>query len=336
MTKITPSDINGLVGILPTPSTPDAGDWRCEQSVNLTESERMTKLIVDSGVDVLLTNGTFGECASLLEHEHLAFNEVVIAAVGRRVPIFAGIGTLNTRETIRRGRALVAAGADGLFVGRPMWLALDQKQIVRFYADLAEAMPGVPLIVYDNPFAFKGRISRDAYVALGAIPEVVASKHVGGPDLIGDAEAVAETCRILPLVSDWYRTAKLRPDLVTAAWTGHIACAPAPLVALARAIKAGDWADAEGISEKCNWAESAMFVGGELADFMNYSVQIGHLRFAAAGLIDPGPPRPPYIGLPEIYEKGGRETGRRWAELQTEFSELSESVRPEFAAGARS
>ena len=77
-----------------------------------------------------------------------------------------------------------------------------------------------------------------------------------------------------------------------------------------------------------------MFVGGELADFMNYSVQIGHLRFAAAGLIDPGPPRPPYIGLPENYEKGGRETGRRWAELQAEFSGPSDFGRPRFAVGS--
>ncbi len=319
--KITPADINGLVGILPTPATPDAGDWRTEQSVDLAETVRMTELIVDAGVDILLTNGTFGECASLTEREHAAFNETVAATIRHRVPLFAGIGTLNTRDTIRRGRALIASGADGLFVGRPMWLALDQDQIVRFYADIAEALPGVPLIVYDNPVAFKGKISQDAYIALGKIPEVVASKHVGGPALESDAAALGQSCRILPLVSDWLRTAREHPDLMTAAWTGHVACAPAPLVALAKAIRAHDWEAAESVSEKCRWAESAMFVGGELADFMNYSVQIGHLRFAAAGLIEPGPPRPPYIGLPDKYREGGLETGRRWATLQQEFAQ---------------
>ena len=173
-----------------------------------------------------------------------------VATVGGRVPVFAGVGTLNTRDTIRRGRALVAAGADGLFVARPMWLALDQQQIVRFYADVAEALPGVPLIVYDNPVAFKGKIGEDAYVALGEIREVVASKHVGGPALVSDALALGDKCRILPLVSDWLRAAELHADLMTAAWTGHVACAPAPLVALARAIKARNWAAARPISEK--------------------------------------------------------------------------------------
>ena len=318
--KLTPADMVGLVGILPTPATPDASDWRTENSVNLPETEKMTRLIVDAGVDILKTNGTFGEAATLTEAEHLAFNRCVIDTIGGRVPLFAGVGTLNTRDTIRRGKALVDSGADGLFVGRPMWLALDQQQIVSFYRDVAEALPGVPLIVYDNPIAFKGKISQDAYIELGKIPEVIASKHVGGPALESDAIALEGACRILPLVSDWYRTARERPDLMTAAWTGHVACAPAPLVALARAIKKRDWDAAEGISQKCIWAESAMFIGGELADFMNYSIQIGHLRFAAAGLIDPGPPRPPYVGLPESYQAGGTETGRRWSVLQKEFT----------------
>ena len=319
--KLIPSDIKGLVGILPTPATPDASDWRAENTVNLPETERMTQLIAAAGVDIFLTNGTFGECATLTEQEHLAFNRCVVETLARRAPLFAGVGTLNTRDTIRRARALIDSGADGLFVARPMWLALDQKQIVQFYRDVASALPGVPLVVYDNPIAFKGKISQEAYIELGDIPEIVASKHVGGPALESDAIALGDKCRILPLVSDWLRTARELPELMVAAWTGHVACAPAPLVALARAIRTRDWAAAESISQKCIWAESAMFVGGELADFMNYSIQIGHLRFAEAGLIDPGPPRPPYVGLPENYEAGGRETGRRWAILQKEFEQ---------------
>jgi len=319
--KLTPQDINGLVAIVPTPATSDASDWRTTNSVDLDETERMANIMLDQDVDILLTNGTFGECATLMEEEHLAFNRTMAETIAGRVPFFAGIGTLNTRDTIRRGKALIEAGADGLFIGRPMWLAMRQDQIVQFHQDIAEALPGVPQIVYDNPVAFKGKISEEAYLELGEIPEVIAAKHVGGPALDSDAKALGEKVRILPLVSDWLRAAKLQPELMKAAWTGHVACAPAPLVALTRAIQAGDWALAEAISEKCNWAESAMFVGGDLADFMNFSIPIGHLRFEEAGLINPGPPRPPYTTLPSKYEEGGRETGRRWAKLQAAFAE---------------
>ncbi|MES2414728.1 MAG: dihydrodipicolinate synthase family protein [Pseudomonadota bacterium] len=320
--KITPSDICGVAGILPTPATPDADKWQTDNSVNFSETSRMTDLVVEAGTDIILTTGTFGECATLTGTELKEFVSCVVDTVARRRLVFAGVTTLNTRDTIRRGQELVKVGADGLFIGRPMWLAMDDRAIVRFYKDIAEALPGVPVIVYDNPIAFKGKISREAYLQIAAIPEMVAAKHVGGPSLESDALAVGENCRILPLLSDWLRMAKAHPDLMKAAWTGSIACAPSPLNALARHIRERDWDAAAPVSEKCQWAEAAMFAGGDLAKFMDYSIQIGHLRFASAGLIVPGPSRPPYLDLPDEYRAGAIECGQRWASLEKEFGSV--------------
>jgi len=319
MMKVNYEDIVGVVGIVPTPSTPDAERWDATNTVNLAETEKMIKLVTAAGVDVLMTNGTFGEGASLLEHEHLDFVRCVVETNGRSRPVFAGITTLNTRDTIRRARALLDVGADGLFVGRPMWLALDDAGIVRYYRDIVEAMPGVPLVVYDNPLAFKGKISPEAYRALADIPEVIAAKHVGGPSLPQDMADVGDRLRILPLATEWCPVAEQLPDLGKACWTGGIACAPSPIVAASKAILAHDWETARAITEKLIWAEAPMFPGGELTRFMDYSIAIGHLRFKAAGLIDPGPARPPYTQLPEAYVAGALECGRRWATLEQEY-----------------
>jgi 4-(2-carboxyphenyl)-2-oxobut-3-enoate aldolase len=181
-------------------------------------------------------------------------------------------------------------------------------------------MPGVPLVAYDNPLAFKGKISTDAYRAIAAIPEVVAAKHVGGPSLEGDLLAVGTGLRILPLEPDWCGLAEKYPDLAKACWSGSVACAPAPIAALSRAILAKDWPLARELTKRVVWAMATMFPDGDLARFMNYSIQLGHVRFAAAGLIDPGPTRPPYIGAPEEFIAGSVECGRRWAELQHEFT----------------
>jgi len=318
--KMTPRDFKGLAGIMPTPATSDAESWRCENSVNLSESERMAGLLVEAGVDILMTNGTFGECATLTRTEHEAFNACIAETIAGRVPFFCGVGTLNTRDTIAQARRAIALGADGIFVGRPMWLAMSQSQILRFHQDLAEALPGVPQVIYDNPIAFKGKIEPETYIELARIPEVIAAKHVGGPSLESDALAVGDACRILPVNGDWARVARAHPDLFEACWSGHVACAPAPLVALASAIAARDWDRADSISARCRWAEQAMMAGGDLATFMNHSIAIGHLRFEAAGLIDPGPVRPPYAGLPDAYREGALETGRRWAVIQKEFA----------------
>jgi hypothetical protein len=58
---VTVEDIRGVLGILPTPSTPDADHWSCENSVDLDETARMVETILDAGVSIFLTNGSFGE-----------------------------------------------------------------------------------------------------------------------------------------------------------------------------------------------------------------------------------------------------------------------------------
>ncbi|APA86915.1 dihydrodipicolinate synthase family protein [Paraburkholderia sprentiae WSM5005] len=317
--RLTVEDIVGVLGIVPTPATPDAGRWDTKNSVNLDETEKMIKLVTAAGVDILMANGTFGEGATLTREEHLDFTKCIIETNGKSRPFFAGVTTMNTRDTIARGRELIELGADGLFVGRPMWLSVDQKDIVRYYRDIAEALPGVPLVVYDNPIAFKAKISPEAYKALAEIPEVVAAKHVGGPTLEPDMIAVGDKMRILPLAPEWYPVAIKHPELARACWTGGIACAPSPIVANSRAILAGDWERAKEITAKLKWAEAPMFPGGDLARFMDYSIQIGHLRFKAAGLIDPGPSRPPYLEVPQEYVAGAVECGERWAQLEREF-----------------
>jgi 4-(2-carboxyphenyl)-2-oxobut-3-enoate aldolase len=315
---ITRDDIRGVVGIVPTPATSDADSWRASNTINTLETEKMLEAVVGAGVEFVMASGTFGECASLTHDEWLTFTVCIADVVAGRVPFFAGVTTLNTRDTIARGREALAAGADGLFIGRPMWLPLDDAAIVRFYRDICEALPGVPLVVYDNPAAFKGKISVEAYQQLAALPEIVATKHAGGPTLERDIQAVGDKVAVLPLDSDWYDAARRFPDLATACWSGNVACAPSPLAALSRAVLSRDWATAEMISKKVNWALAPQF-GGDMSRFMDYSIPMGRARFRGAGLIDPGPSRPPYTDAPPEMIEGGEETGRRWAQLENEF-----------------
>lgn len=314
--KLTYSDIRGVFGILPTPATADASHWSTQNSIDFAQVEKLVGLMGEAGIDLIATTGTFGECATLTRDELVSLVECVVQTNGYRCPVFAGVTTLNTRDTIALGRQLVDVGADGLFVGRPMWLAMDDDAIVRYYEDIASAIPGVPLVVYDNPVAFKGKISTVAYQRLARIPEVVASKHTGGPQLLEDMRAVGDCIRILPLATSWLEAARTFPDRAAAAWAGSVACAPKFNMVLAQAILAQDWGRAQDLSDKANWAEAAMFANGDLAAFMDYSIQIGHLRFQSAGLIDPGPPRPPYLFLPDVYREGAIECGQRWKVLE--------------------
>jgi dihydrodipicolinate synthase/N-acetylneuraminate lyase len=282
----------------------------------------MVRGIVDAGTDIIMTTGTFGQGATLLWEELRDFVDCVVQTTARRRPVFAGVTTLNTRDTIRRGRALIELGADGLFLGRPMWLAMDDRAIVEYYADLAEAIPDVPFVIYDNPLAFKGKISQDAYRELTKNRQIVASKHASTPDLEPNLIEFGNRIRILPLENQWFRLAKAHPELARACWSGGVACAPAPVNALARAIASGDWERAEPIAERIIWAVAPMLEGG-MGSFQDYSIQLGRIRFKEAGFIDPGPARPPYREAPAELVAGSAECGRRWATLQRDYAGAS-------------
>jgi 4-(2-carboxyphenyl)-2-oxobut-3-enoate aldolase len=318
--KLSKADITGVLGMLPTPSTPDADRWDCENSVDLDESARMVAMIATAGVKILLTNGSFGEGATLTATEQRDFTACIAETLSGKGLLFAGVTTLNTRETIARARLLLDAGADGLFLGRPMWMSLDQPGIVRYYADVAEALPGVPLIIYDNEFAFKAKIATDTYAALSRNAAIVATKHIGGPAIGDDLRAVEGRMRVLPVDARWLSLAQSFADEATACWSGNVADGPEVLALLAHTIARRDWPLAADLSERMAWAQAPMFPGGKLENFIDYNIPIAHARLEGSGRVRSGPPRPPYLDAPADHIEGGRETGRRWASLRETFA----------------
>ncbi len=319
MTDLTARDIVGAIGILPTPATPDADRWDCEQSVALDEVASMTARARDAGIRIHMTCGSFGEGATLLADEQVALAACVAENMGADGMLFAGATTLNTRDTVRLARRLVDAGATGLFLGRPMWMSLDRPGIVRFYQDVTEALPGVPIIVYDNQFAFKAKIDTDTYAELSRIPAIIATKHIGGPTMAADLAAVGGRMTVLPVDSQWAAFARAHPEEARACWSGNVADGAEPLIALANAVAARDFDRADAICARMAWAQGPMFPGGKLENFVDYNIPIAHGRLEGSGLVKSGPPRAPYLFAPDGYVEGGRETGRRWASLKDEF-----------------
>jgi 4-(2-carboxyphenyl)-2-oxobut-3-enoate aldolase len=227
---------------------------------------------------------------------------------------------LNTRDTIDRARALRAIGVDGLLLGRPMWSFLDDTDVVRYYATVADAVPELTIIVYDNPEAFKGKISTAAYAQLARIPQLIAAKYAGaGPALGADLEAVAGGMRLLPVDRDWYAAWTSAPDQILACWSGSASCGPLGHVELARCIAAGDRDGAAHLDAELAAASAGFLPEGNFALFSRYNVQMEKTRINAAGYINAGPSRPPYLNLPEAYAEGARDSGRRFAALHARY-----------------
>lgn len=318
--RLGADDVHGVFAIMPTPALPGAGDPGMTDTVDHQETARAVRALIDDGVDGVLTTGTFGECATLTWPELRAFAETAVAAAGGRAPVFVGATTLNTRDTIERARVLRGLGVTGMLLGRPMWCYLDDADIVAFYRAVAEAVPELAIIVYDNPEAFKGKISSAAYRELAALPQVIAAKYpVLGPSFADDLAAMDGRMRALPVDRDWFAAWEKAPDEITACWSGSASCGPRPHVELARRIAAGDADGARAIAAEFTQAAQGFLPQGDFAQFARYNIQLEKIRINEAGYVKAGPSRPPYLSCPPGYADGARASGRRFAALDDKY-----------------
>lgn len=322
--KLQASDLNGVLGYMLTP-TRRGLDRTSRNWVNLDEAARAADSLIRDGVTALCLNGTFGEVASLTWEELEAFTGRVVEVAAGRVPVFAGATTLNTRDTVQRAKAFQALGADGLMLGRPMMSPLSDRNTIQFYTDVAEAVPGLGIIIYDDMEAFRRPITTEMYGQLSKIPQILASKYrtrllISGlvDSFLGDLEAVGDRMKLLPGEFDWYIA--YRHFGVDTCWSSLVCGGPAPVMALRDSLYARDWEQAARLTKEIGRCYEGIIPSGSFEAWHLDKVPFMKARFAAAGYLDPGPPLPPYEELRAERRAVAEECGRRSRELQEKYS----------------
>ena len=128
-----------------------------------------------------------------------------------RAPIFAGVTTLNTRETVRQLRQMRDTGADGAMLGLPMWQEIDVPGAVQFYRDVAEAVPELAICIYANPEAFKFSFPTPFWAQVAEIPQVVSTKYINIAQLTARHHGRrANSCVFCP----WSSTTEMLPEWI--------------------------------------------------------------------------------------------------------------------------
>lgn len=322
--RLRVEDVSGVYSIMPTPATPQAADPGSIDTVDYNEAGRAADALVNDGVDAIMTNGTFGEGATLTWDEHRTFAATVIDAVAGRVPVLIGATTLNTRDTISRARVFSDLGADGLLLGRPMWSPCDDDTTIAFYSAVAEFVPELAIVAYDNPVAFRGPLSSRVFARLSMIEQVVAVKYrTLGDAFSSDIEAAGDRLRILPLDREWERASRMFPGQIWGCWSGSASCGPSTIVALRRAMESRDMVAAVTIGDELARASETFFPEGSFELFSRYNIQLEKIRIDEAGYMAAGPSRPPYADCPDDYAEGARESGRRLARLNAKYHAMT-------------
>ncbi len=319
-------DITGAWAIVPTPAKPGASDWRATDTVDLDETARMVELLIDGGVDGILSMGTLGECATLTWDEKKAFMAALVETAAGRVPVFVGTTALNTRETVAQTRFAHDLGADGTMLGLPMWCAPSVAVAVQFYKDVAEAVPEMNIAVYANPEAFKFEFPRPFWAQVAEIPQVVTAKYLGIGALATDLRLTRGRIKLMPIDFDYYAAART-DEFVDAFWSSGAVCGPTVSTRLrdlvARARETGDWGEAKAFNGRLGATAAPLFPDGSFKTFSTYNIGLEKARMEAGGLIKTGPIRPPYHLVPEPYLDGARKSGAMWAEIYRDLAQAA-------------
>ncbi|MFG2117017.1 4-hydroxy-tetrahydrodipicolinate synthase [Streptomyces sp. NPDC048718] len=153
--------------------------FTADGALDLDGAQRLAAHLVDAGNDGLIVNGTTGESPTTTDAEKSQLIEAVLAAVGDRAHVVAGIGTNDTRHTLELARAAERAGAHGLLAVTPYYNKPPQEGLYRHFSAIADATE-LPVMLYDIPGRSGVPIDTETIVRLAEHPRIVANKDAKG------------------------------------------------------------------------------------------------------------------------------------------------------------
>lgn len=144
-------------------------------SLDLDATRRHAALMIEAGCRGLVMLGTLGENTSLRPEEKSRILEAAVEVAAGRVPVLAGIAEYTTEFAIEAAKRAERAGVDGLMVLPGMVYEQDEREAITHFAAVARAT-ALPIMIYNNPVAYKVDLKPSALAKLAEIDNIVAVK----------------------------------------------------------------------------------------------------------------------------------------------------------------
>jgi 4-hydroxy-tetrahydrodipicolinate synthase len=105
---------------------------------------------IESGSHGISIEGTTGEPSALSLEEREYIYSATVSAVKGRVPILAGTGTNNLKETLRLTKKAEKEGVDASLVIVPYYNRPSQEGLYDYFSRIAEST-SLPIVIYNIP-----------------------------------------------------------------------------------------------------------------------------------------------------------------------------------------
>ena len=147
--------------------------------------------VINGGLHGILAFGSNGEFYQIEEEEMERGFKIMVDQAAGRVPVYFGIGAINTKKCVRLAKMAVANGAAGISILQPMFLKPNFNELFLHFKTIAEAVPETPVLLYNNPGRVGYTLSADLVEKLAHEVENI----VGMKDTSGDINQTEEFIR---------------------------------------------------------------------------------------------------------------------------------------------
>lgn len=241
-----------FTGVIAAPFLPmhDGGD------IDWPTLERYLDWIASQRPDGIVMNMDASEVIALTEEEQFEVVRVSSAAIAGRVPFLSGVVAGSTRAAAAKAEKLAGAGVAGLAVFPPFptfsGAPVPAEMILRFHRAIANAS-GLPIVCFQFPKGWGPDYTPDILRRVAEIPEVIAIKEASFD--------VAQTLQTIEIAagldapigvltgSDTFIFEAMMMGC-SGALIGFAGTATAELVAMNRAVRAGDFGAGKVIWER--------------------------------------------------------------------------------------
>lgn len=136
--------LNGIYIPMVTPFNRD-------ESINYSGLREVVDFLAKNGVDGVIPSGSTGEMIAMTPEEQMSVNEEVVKAADGRIKVVCSTGAYRTKDVVRMSRSAQSAGADGVMVVTPWYMAPNMNELYEHYKAIRESVD-IPIMMYHNPY----------------------------------------------------------------------------------------------------------------------------------------------------------------------------------------
>lgn len=147
--------------------------------IDVNAVKNLVNYLIANGTNGLVVAGTTGESPTLSTEEKVELFKLVVEVAAGRVPVIAGTGSYNTRESIALTRKAEETGVDGIMLVVPYYNKPSQEGLYQHFKTIAEST-SLPIMLYNIPGRTAVNMSVETIVRLSQIDNIVAVKEASG------------------------------------------------------------------------------------------------------------------------------------------------------------